>query len=188
MTRPAAHESCTAIAATTDGETIWMGADSAIVADDHIFESKASKVVKPGGSPELLIGITGRIRALNLVRHHLTLPDRKDQKGPEYIFTLAGALRVVFDDGGLLHSQNGPDEWCGRALVGMEGAFYQIGPRFSVTPMAKRYAAIGSGKECATGALRGLGPGERAVREAVEAAIAHDPHSQTPITIKQVSG
>lgn len=189
MSDLSSHTSTSTIVAAAQDETVWMGADSAVVAGDHVFRSKASSVVKRADeTQELLIGITGQIQALNVVRHHLQLPDRKDRDGPEYIYRFAEALRTVFDGSNLIHTRNQTGEWSGRALVGLEGSLYQIGPRLSMTPMADDFTAIGPGRKYAVGGVRGLDPGESAVRKALEVAAKHDPSSQKPFTIKRIPG
>jgi ATP-dependent protease HslVU (ClpYQ) peptidase subunit len=184
-------QSSTAISAVTTGSKTWMGGDRAIIHDGHIIESDVSKVVrKESETEELLIGLTGCIRALNLIRHNLELPERSDGEKSEmeeakYVMQLAETLRTVFREGGALTSRT-PEEWCGRALIGTPQKLYQIGPRFSTVPMAEPIGAVGSGKEYAVAALRGREPGEEAVRESLRAAVSHDPEVKAPIGMKEI--
>lgn len=135
----------TAIVAISDGKRVYLGGDSALSTDDHIYHSADPKVFERDG---IVIGFCGSLRFGELValtpfpkrRRDLDLWVRED---------ICRALRRE----SVLHGCDIADGDESEAILGVGGQIYVI----TGGPVAYRarndYAAIGSGAPWAEGAL-----------------------------------
>lgn len=169
----------TVIVGLIDNETVYMGADTLMVNgfDTSHLAPSVPKVFHRG---PFLIGVTGMLRALQLVQFRLNpVIETKPGGDIEFMVTdFVDELRRVLKEGGSAHEENGiehtgdRDDYS-RFLVGYRGHLYNVGPDYHVRESTDDFAAIGSGEDFALGSLhstQGINPESR-VTLAIEAAM-----------------
>lgn len=147
-----------------------MGADSQCTAGYNARTLKESKIVRVG---EFLIGQTGDLRLLNLLRYRFRVPARQEgQDDLHYLNTsFVDALRSCFKDAGFATTTNGQDSMDGALLVGWRGRLFKIGPNYCILETATPYFAVGCGDDFAVGALTALEGQEMAPEERLRLAL-----------------
>lgn len=160
----------TCIVGFVEGETVWMGGDSAGTnawLDQDIYETP--KVFRNDGA---LIGSCGSARQGDLLRHALKVPDHDPRMDVEKYMVKAfiDAVRECFKSGGVCATKEGVEHSQGHFLVGYKGRLFAIYEDFQVRVPALKYAAVGCGDQIALGAMYAsehVGDG----RERVELAL-----------------
>lgn len=160
----------TCIAAVAEGKRVWIGADSAGVADYRITTRADEKVFING---PLLMGFTSSFRMGQLLRYSLVAPKHEAGVSDERYLATAfmDAVRACLRTGGWSTKTN-EQEHGGEFIVGYKGRLHVIYSDFQVSTPVLPMAAVGCGAELALGSLwtsRGKKPKER-VLAALDAA------------------
>ncbi len=155
----------------TDGEQVWLGADSAGVAGYQLRVRRDRKIFRRDG---FLFGFAGSFRMGQLLKYNLELPARPSDTDIEtYLHTdLIDAIRIAFFQGGFTQSAMGQELADGFFLMGYDGKLYCVQCDFQIEETDDSFMAIGCGSEAALGSLyttQERDPEER-IRLALEAA------------------
>jgi len=178
----------TCIAAIADGETVWMGGDSASVHGDNIQICFAPKVVR---REQFLIGCAGDTRFTQVVRYAFDPPAyQPTHMSPDKFMAVhfLGKLQCVLKDHGAMRYDDGR-QWANAGmLVGFAGRLFQISEDFSFVENTWKYDAIGSGQDFALGAFFATLPANRyrpyeRIQMALDAASRHSVGVDGPFTI-----
>lgn len=170
----------TAICAIRVRGEVWMGGDSAAIADSHYLTlSAAPKVFEVG---PLVIGYTSSFRMGQALQHRLQLPDGLPGAADLGALdrwmsvTFADAVRQLMRDCGYMKREN-EREVGGQFLVGVWGQLYFMDDDFHALRQRAPYAACGSGVSACLAALymatrfdQTVDDPENVVRLALEAA------------------
>jgi len=167
----------TVIAAISDGNRVYLGGDSALSTDDHIFMSADPKVFDRDG---LVLGFCGTLRFGELIA--LTkLPPRAGKNLDLWVREdVCEALRVT----ALRKGHDIADGEESEAILGVGGQIYVIDPGPVAYRVRGSYAAIGSGAPFAEGALYATQGSSMSITErlttALEAAEQHSASVRGP--------
>lgn len=130
-----------------DDGTVVMGADSCWSQDHSKIIYTEEKVFFNANSDEFLIGYTGYIRTLQLIRHSFAPPKppllskaTKEDNEKYMCTTFIASLKE------LLELQK--TDFAGL-LIGFRGQLYEVEPSYGLGICEKNYSAIGSGGEAA---------------------------------------
>lgn len=168
----------TVIAALIDNDTLYMASDTQMTngSDATNLSPSVPKVFFRG---DLLVGVSGSVRALNLIRYRLDVPERDTDDDMEYIsISVVDSIRQLLKDGGVAEQTNGSEfngdsDHYSHFLIGYRGRIFRVGSDYNVTERSGPYNAIGSGEDFALGSLYstpGLPP-EYRLRTALLAAM-----------------
>lgn len=131
---------------------VYMGGDSAAVDESHRMQVTEPKVFRHG---PMIIGDAGAFRAGQVLRYCLKAGELNGWGHGDPLAWLVEVfippLRQVLEDHGVEKDQR-----CDM-LVGLRGRLFQIDEEFQVLESAESFAAIGSGRDYALGALCALG-------------------------------
>jgi hypothetical protein len=160
----------TCISALVDKGNIYLGADSAGVADYDLRRRHDSKIFINNG---FIIGFTSSFRMGQLLRYSLVPPLVKSgQDLLAYMVTdFVDEVRNCFKRGGYARVESSEDIG-GVFLVGIKGRLFKIESDFQVGEFLEPYAAAGCGQAYALGSLystEGLYP-ELRINKSLEAA------------------
>lgn len=143
----------TVIVGVVEGDTVWMGGDSAYSMGSFLAVRATPKVFKNG---PFLIGCCGGPRVRDVLRYAFDPP--KHPRGMD----IARYMRVAFVDGmrealkraGVLRKAQDVEELTDSAiLVAYRGRLFEIEEDFQVGEPMDDFGAVGSGSEVALGAL-----------------------------------
>jgi ATP-dependent protease HslVU (ClpYQ) peptidase subunit len=143
----------TCIVGFVEGNTVWMGGDSAGTnawLDQDLYDTP--KVFRNDGA---LIGSCGSPRQADLLRHALKVPDHDPRIGLDKYMVNAfiDAVRKCFKSGGVCVTKDGAEQSQGHFLVGYKGRLFAIYSDFQVRVPKTQYAAVGCGDQIALGAM-----------------------------------
>lgn len=129
---------------------IFMGADSAVVTDDHKGYIKEAKLFRKG---DFIVGGAGLVKGISLVRYQ-KWPELGDMHIEEYMHNvlshwimrkfLKHKIATVEDE-----AITSPTDF----IVGYKDRLFSIDSAFGVTETARDYVAIGAGYPYALGSL-----------------------------------
>jgi len=167
----------TCIVGWVENETVWIGGDSAAVADSTIQCRVDTKV---WSRDDWVYGFTDSFRFGQLLRYSFKEPPRKKSRDLlEYMVTdYIDAVRRCLKSGGYAEANNGV-ETGGTFLVGHCGRLFAIYEDYQVGEYINNYAAIGCGESYALGALHVLKninsnlSGEEIITAALNAVAEH---------------
>jgi len=178
----------TCIVGVVENGTIYMGADSQVTAGWNRYQL-AKSMPKVFCKGELVIGVCGNLRTLNVLQHSFTPPAHHPTEMDDLTFvaiTLVDCLRETFKAAGVAKISESVEENGGSTfLVGYRGQLYEIGSDWSTVQCASQYVAIGSGQDFAYGVLFAtdkMKPRKR-ITTALEAAVAFNIGCGGPILI-----
>jgi hypothetical protein len=143
----------TCIVGFVEGNTVWMGGDSAgtnAALEQDLYETP--KVFRNDGA---LIGSCGSARQADLLRHALKVPDHdpRIELTKYMVKQFVDAVRECFKAGGVCAIEHGVEQSQGHFLVGYEGHLFVIYSDFQVRSPKLPYAAVGCGDQIALGSL-----------------------------------
>jgi ATP-dependent protease HslVU (ClpYQ) peptidase subunit len=143
----------TCIVGFVEGNTVWMGGDSAGTndwLDQDLYHSP--KVFRNDG---MLIGSCGNARQGQLLRWALKVPDHDPRLDIEkyMVKTFIDAVRECFKAGGVGKLDNNVESNLGAFIVGYRGRLFIVYSDYQVRMPVKPYAAVGCGDQIANGAL-----------------------------------
>ncbi|MCP4655981.1 MAG: hypothetical protein GY856_11245 [bacterium] len=157
----------TGIVGLVENETALLGGDSAGSSpqDREIYSIRNAKVFI---ARRYAIGITTSFRMGQILRYGTELPEPPDDDLERFMVTeFVEALRSSFETHGFTQGL-GPH---GSILVGIRGQLFVIAANFEVILVSLPYAAIGSGRHSAYGALYALEGSGKSLRERAEIAL-----------------
>jgi ATP-dependent protease HslVU (ClpYQ) peptidase subunit len=141
----------TAIVGLVEDGKVWLGGDSAAVADSFTMSRKDPKVFRNG---EFIFGFTSSFRMGDLLQHSLQIPEpHEDGYTREYMCTdFIDEVRACFMAGGVAGLE-GSVESGGNFLVGVADKLYEISDDYQVGEYINDFICIGCGDNHAMGAL-----------------------------------
>lgn len=178
----------TCIVGLVDSGKIYVGGDSAGVAEHGLTIHADEKVFKKGS---MLIGFTSSFRMGQLLRFKLVIPYHKSEMDTyEYMVAeFVEAVRTCLKEGGCSRIENN-EESGGTFLVGYKGELFTIHSDFQVARMMNKYHAVGCGADIAKGSLFssegiiGMHASDR-IRHALRAAETFNAGVRAPFIILQ---
>lgn len=165
----------TCIVGHTDGTTVTIGGDSLGVDGHSMIVRKDHKVFRNG---EFLIGFTTSFRMGDILRYDWTPPVQvmgDTMATREFMITrVISSIRDVLKEQGFATKHNDAEQG-GTFLVGYKGCLFVIDCDYQVGEHECGFAAVGSGRDVAMGAMHALSgvagvSVEAAVRRALRAA------------------
>lgn len=137
----------TCIVGFVEGNTVWVGGDSAGTSwnfNQDLYDTP--KVFRVGSA---LIGSCGSARQGDLLRYSLEMPDHDPRKPLEKYMGTAfiDAVRKCFKDGGVCALEHGVENNQGAFIVGYKGRIFTIYSDFQVRVPKLPYAAVGCGDQ-----------------------------------------
>lgn len=174
----------TCIVAYERNGTVWMGGDSAGVADYYITSRGDSKIFHNNG---YLIGFTTSFRMGQLLRYQFNpspCPDWDLEK--HMCTTFINEVISCFSDNGYL-KKSSESQTGGTFLVSYRGRIFKIGDDFNVGWNRVPYNSTGCGMEVALGAMYALNDTsctpEMVITKALDAASSFSAGVCGPYTI-----
>lgn len=143
----------TCIVAVKSNKKVYIGGDSAAVAELSVNTRKDSKVFING---KFIIGFAGSFRLGQIMRFHFTPPRHlKSKDDYDYMCTdfIKRMQKTLEDNGFSGENKRSEKETSGQMLVGYNGELYEIYEDYQVGIVHDPYNAIGSGGEIALGSL-----------------------------------
>lgn len=167
-----------------DGK-VWIGGDSAGVADYSITVRSDTKVFD---LEDYVMGFTSSFRMGQILHYGLLPPAPKLDDLERFMVTeFINATRLALRDGGFSQVKN-EVETGGTFLVGVGGRLFCVEDDYQVGSSHDGYMAVGCGADIALGVLhatRGKSPARR-IQMALEAAAHHSAGVAAPFTIVNV--
>jgi ATP-dependent protease HslVU (ClpYQ) peptidase subunit len=130
---------------------VYIGADSLVSNGYSRDLTEYRKVFRVG---ELLMGVSGSIRAQNLIQYTFQPRQIEEGEATEHymIATVAEGIRALLKGGGVTHVENNVEtgEYC---LIGFRGQLFEMASDFQIGHSLRGLGAIGAGEDFALGAL-----------------------------------
>jgi ATP-dependent protease HslVU (ClpYQ) peptidase subunit len=141
----------TCIVAIKDGDSVFMGADSAGVSGYFIQSRTDPKIYKVG---EFMFGFTSSFRMGQLLGHAFNEPEHDDGVTVEKFMatTFIDAVRTCLKNGGYAKKDN-EVEIGGNFLVAYKGRLFNVDSDYQVGESRLGFDAVGCGAEIALGSL-----------------------------------
>ena len=148
------------IVGITDGKNITMGCDSYISGDNEKFELSESKIIKKNN---ILIGVSGTMRGLQLLKYQLNLTTQEHLSeieditisDEEYICNfLVNTIKEIFFNNQYTIKVDDQENHCDNYLIGYKGKLYTLDSNYQIYSTNDNYMTIGSGSQYAYGALK----------------------------------
>jgi hypothetical protein len=141
----------TCIAGIVDHGTVWLGGDSAGIAEWSLTVRADPKVFRNG---PLILGFTSSFRVGQLLQYKLQVPPRDRQLDiSAYLVTsFIDAVRDCLKAGGVASKENEVENG-GTFLIGYAGRLFEIYSDYQVGESLDGIAAVGCGAQVALGAL-----------------------------------
>jgi hypothetical protein len=156
----------TCIVAVVEKGTVYIGADSAGIANYDIHVREDTKVFKNG---PFVIGATSSFRLIQLLHYKFVPPVQECKDDMEYMcVNFIDSIKKLFKDDNF----GGPENKGGNFLLGYKGKLYEIEADYQVGVVATNYNSVGIGSPIALGSLystQGKQPIYR-INKALEAA------------------
>lgn len=177
----------TCIAGFVEGDTVWVGGDSASVGGYDLMVRADQKVFRNG---PMIFGFTSSFRMGQLLRYALSIPHHHaDVDAQKFmVTTFMDAVRECLKSHGFARKQNDV-ETGGTFLVGYRGQLFRIDDDYQVGLPANGYAAVGCGDQIAHGALfasEGL-KGRNRMELVLKAAECHSAGVRGPFHIESIA-
>lgn len=141
----------TCIVGFVEGDTIWMGGDSAGVGGYSLTVRADQKVFRNG---PMIFGFTTSFRMGQLLRYSLVVPDRHPDMDVDKFMVTAfiGAVRECLKTHGYAKKEN-EQESGGTFLVGYSKRIFRVCDDYQVGTALDGYDACGCGEDVARGAM-----------------------------------
>lgn len=160
----------TCIVGLVEGDTVWIGGDSAGVAGYDLTVRADQKVFRNG---DMIFGFTSSFRMGQLLRYALKVPDHDPRIDVDkwMVTTFIDAVRSCLKEHGWASRSNEHEEG-GHFLVGYRGRLFGIEGDYQVGLSVDGFDATGCGEQIARGALfvNGHLPARERVEQALQAA------------------
>lgn len=173
----------TVIVGLVDGDTVYLGGDSAGVAGLSISSRVDEKVFENG---PFIFGFTSSFRMGQLLRYKFVAPKQTtEQNDMQYMATdFIDTVRKCFADNGFGERNSG-----GCFLVGYNGKLYGVDDDFQVGVQKFNFDSVGCGQDIALGAMfstPNMEPRKR-ITNALKAACAFSAGVRPPFHIVKQS-
>jgi hypothetical protein len=177
----------TCIAAFVEGDTVWVGGDSAGVAGYDLLVRADQKVFRNG---QMLFGFTDSFRMGQLLRYALNVPHHHaDVDIQKYmVTTFMDAVRECLKTHGFARKREDA-EIGGGFIVGYRNQLFRIDNDYQVGLSVGGYMAMGCGDQIAHGALfasAGVETGEKRMGVVLAAAERHSAGVRGPFHIESL--
>ncbi|HEX8030284.1 MAG TPA: hypothetical protein VF491_17540 [Vicinamibacterales bacterium] len=176
----------TCIVGFVEGDTVWMGGDSAGVGGYSLNVRADAKVFRNG---PMLFGFTSSFRMGQLLRYALTVPDHDPRIDIDKYMatTFIDAVRECLKSRGYATKKNDAEEG-GTFLVAYKGQLFYIGDDYQVGRPADGFDAVGCGFDIARGALFASShlKGKKRAQLALEAAERFSAAVRGPFHIESI--
>jgi len=141
----------TCIVGVVEGDTVWMGGDSAGVSGWDLTVRADQKVFRNGA---MIFGFTTSFRMGQLIRYSLSIPEHDACMDTDKYMATAfiDAVRKCLSEKGFAKKTNEQEEG-GDFLVGYKGRLFHIYSDYQVGISVDGYDACGCGSPYALGAL-----------------------------------
>ncbi len=141
----------TCIVGFVEGDSVWLGGDSAGVGGWSLSVRADRKVFRNG---PMIFGFTSSFRMGQLLHWALTIPDHDPRIDVEKYLTttFVDAVRDCLKSHGCAKKTNEVEEG-GTFLIGYKGQLFCIGDDYQVALSADGFDAVGCGHDIAKGAL-----------------------------------
>lgn len=177
----------TCIVGFVEGDTVWMGGDSAGVGGYSLTVRADGKVFRNG---PMLFGFTSSFRMGQLLRYALTVPDHDPRVDVDKYLatTFVDAVRECLKTHGFARKEH-ETETGGTFLVAYKGQLFCIEDDYQVGRPADGFYAVGCAHDVAKGALFASGhlTGRDRVAVALHAAERFSAGVRAPFHIEQLS-
>ena len=141
----------TCIVAIKDKNKIYMGADSMACTSFTRGELKASKIIR---KDNMIIGLCGSPRALQLLNYYWEVPKQNNQADDVYIYkTVTDSIMECFQTNLYAHLNNNQLKCGSDFIIGFNSNLYQFENNFQVLEPVNPYISTGSGSYHAMGSL-----------------------------------
>jgi len=178
----------TCIVGAVEGDTVYIGADSAAVGGSLIRALKKPKVFRTG---PFVIGYTSSFRMGQLLQYALEVPEQaEDMADEEYmVMVFIEAVRKCLGEHGFLKIDKSQEE-IGAFLVGYRGGLYCVAEDLQVLQNLDGMAACGSGNEFALAVMydRRDSPTWERIQRALEAAAYFSTDVVRPFGVRTTRG
>jgi len=143
----------TCIIGLIDNDTVFMGGDRCECNGWSQRTLAHPKVFKLNN--EFLIGISGKARAVSLLRFGFKPPRQKEKQGDyEFISTdFTEAVRKRLKDGGITEIKDNKEKVNAAILIAYKGNLYKMDNVFYIKLVGSNYEATGVSEDCAMGSL-----------------------------------
>ncbi len=140
----------TCIVALRDGQDVYMGADSAGVGQGSMEIRRDPKVFRIGAC---LFGFTSSFRMGQILRFHLTLPERGRMEAYRWtVERLVPEIRSIYSEHGFMTKKDGYESG-GTFLLTVDSRLFCIQDDFQVSERVEDFDSCGCGQKYAVGAL-----------------------------------
>lgn len=174
----------TCIVGFVEGDTVWMGGDSAGVGGYSLIVRADQKVFRNG---PMLFGFTTSFRMGQLLRYQLTVPDHDPRVDVEkyMVSTFITAVRECLKSHGWASKKDEREEG-GTFLAGYRGRLFRIDSDYQVGEARDGFDAVGCGDDIARGALFASAhlAGQERIELALRAAERHSAGVRGPFCIE----
>lgn len=143
----------TCIVGITDGDTVFIGSDSAGSDNGTLYLRKEGKVFRVG---EMVIGVSGSMRMSQLLKYSLELPPIEGDVLTYVVAVFAAKVRDLLKANGQMEVTNARELMEGHIMVGVRGRLFTLDAALAVMEQPEEYAAIGCGMGEAKGVLWAL--------------------------------
>jgi len=178
----------TCICAIIDTDkSILFGADSAGSSEYSIMITASVKIFQ---KDNLLFGVAGSWRQMQLLHHALVIPKKSNACTDEAYITLhvTDAIRSCFQDRNSMTVTNTQENSACAILIGYNGVLYRLNEDYGAL-ISHTYDCIGSGDDVAKGALfatKEYSPIER-ITIALKAATEHTAFVRPPYVFERLA-
>lgn len=143
----------TCIVALKSPKGVVLGSDSRASCWSYVTISgkKIGKLTL--GEEEVMWGVTGNIRAVNVLETQVKLPHRNDLSHEEYVFEVVEAIERAFNTNNVNEKENGVSQSQSNLILVYEDRIYEVYSDFAYVEPSLPYTCSGSGAEVAYGFL-----------------------------------
>ena len=182
----------TCIAGAIKGSEVWIGADAVATQNGAARMLAQAKVFQVA---EFLIGTSGSLRVLQIVRYLFTPPPVEGDITSYMVKAFVPALRALIkENDGEVTDENGDKLLNGKYLIAVRGRLFEIDSTYAVLEAKAPYAAIGCADQEALAAMftaisllgGDINP-EDLVKRGLLAAVEFDTNIRQPFTILKLN-
>jgi ATP-dependent protease HslVU (ClpYQ) peptidase subunit len=178
----------TCIVGFVDGDTVWIGGDSAGVSGWDMTVRADQKVFRNG---PMLFGFTSSFRMGQLLRYRLVVPDHDPGIDTDKFMatSFVDAVRSCLKEYGFAKKSN-EEESGGTFLVGYRGRLFKVEGDYQISVPLDGFNAAGCGSQVALGAIFASGhlQGRERAELALQAAERHSAGVRGPFHIEAIHG
>lgn len=176
----------TCIVGLVEGNTVWIGGDSAGVGGYSLTVRADEKVFRNG---PMLFGFTSSFRMGQVLRYAFDVPDHDPRTDIDKYMatTFVDALRECLKKHGVASKSN-EVESCGTFLVAYRGQLFCVQDDYQIAKAVDQFDAVGCGHDVAKGSLFATSNviGRERVETALRAAERYSAGVRGPFHISKI--